>query len=887
MEPHGREPPPSAALHATERVDRRLRQGLGLLLSLALAIIIGVLLLAAAEQNRQQAGHTLEQIAVQLLQLQERLAGVALDYAVWDLSHLAIHRPDGPDLDWLEIEMGTNLHDNLGIDLALIVAPDGKILWEVDKGEILPPRQRSQPLPAALPGEALTATFLRLDGELLVGVAAAVQPESDRHPPASEPHRLLFAYRMAQKPLAQLQATTRLADLRLLASPPAQGARLPLADFEGTPLGWLAWTPAAPGSQMVKNALPALLVTLAGLTILAAGLFRYLSRQTEASLANLHALQQTQERLTDQQRAWHALRDMQLEEVDEEAFIASLLARSAELLDVDDVNLWVMEGGRLVCEASLHRPELVGQSLGGRRLQTYLAQLRHHPALVTDDAQNDPRLAGLAPYLRQQEIVSLLDIGLFLAGELRGVLCCEDHRPRRWRDDEINALMGLTGLLTQFAESLRRREVELSLDRQLNHDEVSGLPTLHGLHETITLLLEQGECQVGILHLKGLTQINDTLGTAMGDAAFHAVGRLLSRRLAAPALAGSAARLPANRLLLLLPGADSSLRQQALEDLLEELDGQEWLGAQQAASLRFTLGLASCPRDGHDIHRLLQRAELALDTAREMPVHHLARYEPAMGEWQARVSRLERELREAIAEGQFRLYLQPQFTRNGRLHGAEALLRWAHPERGLLAPGAFIAEAEHSGLIRPIGDWVLEETLALLAGPLRDSPQVLAMNISVQQLRDDGFTLRLAEALERHGVAPGRLVLEVVESMLVTPDIRERLGALQALGFAIALDDFGTGYSSLRYLQELRVEEIKLDRAFIEPLKHADDAPLARSIIALAQALELRLVAEGVETEAQASFLRRQGVDLLQGYLLARPEPLEAFLARVSDHRQR
>ncbi|WP_302142203.1 bifunctional diguanylate cyclase/phosphodiesterase [Halomonas alkalicola] len=885
MAPQERDPTPPSPVSVIAQDYRRLRRGLALLLSLAVIFIVGILLLAAGEQNRQQARHTEQQIAVQLSQIHQRLAGVVMDYAVWDLSHLAIHRPEGPDLDWLEVEMGTNLHDNLGIDLALIVAPDGEVVWEVREGEILPPRRRSQRLPVIPPDQAAATTFLRLDDELLMMAAAPIQPESPHHPAASAPHQLLFAYRLGQGPLAQLRATSGLADLRLLDAPAAEGGGLALHGPGETPEAWLAWTPATPGTLMVRRSLPWLIMTLLGLGILGTGLFRHLGRQAEASLSTIAELRQTHARLADQQRAWHGLRDMQLEEVSEEAFIEALLARSAELLDVDDVNLWVMEGERLVCAASLRKPELVGQSLGGHRLQTYLAQLRHHPALVTDDAQNDPRLVDLAPYLRQQKITSLLDIGLFLAGELRGVLCCEDHRSRRWRDDEVNALMGLTGLLTQFAESLRRREVELSLDRQLNHDEVSGLPTLRGLDETISPLLEQGECQVGILHLKGLTQINDTLGTAMGDAAFHAVGRLLSRRLAAPALAGSAARLPANRILLLLPGADSSLRQQALEDLLEELDGREWLGAQQAASLRFALGLASCPRDGHDIHRLLQRAELALDTARDMPVHHLARYEPAMGEWQARVSRLERELREALTRREFRLHLQPQFDAAGRLHGAEALLRWEHPERGLLAPGAFIAEAEHSGLIRPIGKWVLDEALGLLAGPLRDSDMVVAVNVSVQQLRDDAFTQQLSEALASRAVPACRLVLEVVESMLVTPEIRRRLESLQALGVPIALDDFGTGYSSLRYLQQLRVHEIKLDRAFIEPLKHADDAPLARSIIAMAQALELQLVAEGVETEAQADFLRRHGVTLMQGYLLARPEPVEAFLARVKGSR--
>ncbi|MFY0992523.1 bifunctional diguanylate cyclase/phosphodiesterase [Halomonas sp. C05BenzN] len=871
------------ALSRTERDYRRLRVGLAALLVLAVAVMLAILLWAAREQNLQHARHTQAQIENQLEQIRRRLVGQVLDYAVWDLSHLAIHAEDGPDQEWLELEMGANLHDNLGIDLALLVTADQQVLYEVHRGEPRPLGAGHDSLLA--PGAAATASGYALWQERPVLFASApVLPESDQHARAAQPHRLLFAFEVGNGLTRMLREATSLPDLHLTDAPGRPG-RLPLRAPDGEPLAWLEWTPSAPGSVMLRQSLPWLLLTLLALGTFSALLFRRLRSQARASLATVDELRRTQARLAAQQRAWHELRDLHLHDADEEEFLMALLERSSQLLDISRVSLWLLEDGsdHLVCHAS-RVPDIIDDGLRGPGLESYLAQLRQATVLVADDARSDPRLAGLRDYLQQHHIVSMLDIGLFVAGELRGVLCCESTRPRRWHTDEINALASFSGLLCQFTESLRRREVEQTLHRQLHYDDVTGLPTLRGLEEHVEALRHQGAFQVGILHVKGLNQINDSLGQAFGDAALHEVGERLRRRLGTPELQGLTARLPANRLCLLLPGEDRESLSACLIDLLEELEAHPWLNERSPASLHFSLGLAGYPQDSRNLDRLLQRAELALERARGEASHRLAFYDDALGEWQRRQSRLERELRDALSRGEFRLHFQPQFDGGGRMHGAEALLRWMHPERGLLAPGDFIAEAEHSGLIQPIGDWVLEQVMDLLAGPLRDTELVLAVNVSVQQLRDAGFTPRVEALLQARGLAPQRLVLEVVESLLVTPGIMPRLAALRALGLSIALDDFGTGYSSLRYLQELEVDEIKLDKVFLDPLKSRPDAPLARSIIALARALDLRLVAEGVETAGQVDFLGRQGVTLMQGYHLARPEPRDAFLRRVEGH---
>lgn len=875
------------ALSRTERDYRRLSLGLAALLALAMVVMLAILLWAAREQNLQHARHTHEQIETQLEQIRRRLVGQVLDYAIWDLSHLAVHADDGPDREWLELEMGANLHDNLGIDLALLVSAEQEVLYEVYRGEPRTPSTDHSPLLAQSRSTVnpMLSGFALWQERVVLFATAQVLPESTHHAQVPSPHRLFFAFEVGNGLVRILREATDLPDLRLTDAPELPG-RLPLRTRTGEPLAWLEWIPSEPGSVMLRQSIPWLLLTLLGLGGFSALLFRRLRHQARSSLATVEELRQTQSRLTAQQHAWHDLRDMHLRDASEEEFIAALLERSSQLLDIPRISLWLLEGddGRLICQASVV-PETVGEKLFGDGLEAYLVELRRTPVLVADDAPADPRLTRLHDYLHRNEIASMLDIGLFVAGELRGVLCCESTRSRRWHTDEINALTSFSGLLCQFAESLRRREVERTLHRQLHYDEITALPTLHGLEEHIESLRRQGPFQVGILHVKGLNQINDSLGKAFGDAALHEVGELLRRRLATPALRGVPARLPANRLCLLLPGDDRTGLHGCLVALLDELHAHPWLNENAPATLHFSLGLAGYPKDSRNLDRLLQRAELALERARGEARHRLAFYDDALGQWQRRQSRLERELRDAITRREFRLYFQPQFDDGGRLHGAEALLRWIHPERGLLGPDDFIAEAEHSGLIQPIGDWALEEVVALLTGPLQDTDLVLAINVSVQQLRDHDFPARVEALLQAHGLPPHRLVLEVVESLLVTPGIMPCLAALRALGLSIALDDFGTGYSSLRYLQELEVDEIKLDKVFLDPLKTRPDAPLARSIIALARALNLRLVAEGVETDTQADFLHRQGVTLMQGYHLAHPEPMDAFLRRVAGSR--
>jgi EAL domain-containing protein (putative c-di-GMP-specific phosphodiesterase class I) len=250
---------------------------------------------------------------------------------------------------------------------------------------------------------------------------------------------------------------------------------------------------------------------------------------------------------------------------------------------------------------------------------------------------------------------------------------------------------------------------------------------------------------------------------------------------------------------------------------------------------------------------------------------------------------LEDDLRQAVQLQQFVLYYQAQVVGGGRLTGAEALVRWQHPKRGRVAPGEFIALAEESGLILPLGQWVLEtacQQLAVWAAQAAMSHLTLAVNVSAKQFNQADFVEQVQTILARTGANPKRLKLELTESLLVTDveGIIVKMAALKAQGVGFSLDDFGTGYSSLQYLKRLPLDQLKIDQDFVRNiLTDPNDAAIAKMVVVLADSLGLAVIAEGVEMQAQKEFLTRHGCHAYQGYLFSRPVPLAEFEALASQ----
>ena len=306
-------------------------------------------------------------------------------------------------------------------------------------------------------------------------------------------------------------------------------------------------------------------------------------------------------------------------------------------------------------------------------------------------------------------------------------------------------------------------------------------------------------------------------------------------------------------------------------------------------SLRLGVTIGSCraPEDGRDAGVLFQRLESALYTAKRNGRNHCQRFRPALDVQDSPQLGLVSELRHALATGgQLELHYQPQYRLDDdSMAGLEALLRWRHPRDGMISPGDFIPLAERHGLMAALGNFVIDQALAQLAHWRgQGMPEVpVWINISAMQLFQGDLEAALATGLARHGLPAGRLGLELTESVLLDEragDVAPRLEALRARGHPVAIDDFGTGYSSLGYLKHLPLDKLKLDRAFVRALPDdRADAAIVVAVLAMARGLGLEVVAEGVETPAQADFLRAAGCELVQGYLYARPLSVEALEA--------
>jgi diguanylate cyclase (GGDEF)-like protein len=434
-----------------------------------------------------------------------------------------------------------------------------------------------------------------------------------------------------------------------------------------------------------------------------------------------------------------------------------------------------------------------------------------------------------------------------------------------------------------------RKAAQARVARLALHDPLTGLPNRALFQDRLAQALararrtgdlgEGEQVAVMLLDLDGFKDVNDALGHETGDRLLQAVAARLAPIVRA---SDTLARLGGDEFALVQAGVRRSSDAAALAGKLLrrlakpcELDGH-------AFHVSASLGIALFPRDGENPETLLRHADLALYRAKAEGRGAFRCFEPGMDAAARARRRLEGELRVALERKEFVLHYQPQLDlHTGRFTGAEALVRWHHPERGLVMPGAFVPLAEATGLIRPLGEWVLREACRQAAAWRAAGlpPLTVAVNLSPTQLRDADLPGMVARVLRRRAGVSLRLELEITETVLMETLGSEAGGVLARLvagGVELAIDDFGTGYSSLSYLKQLPARSLKIDRAFVAGLGvDAADTVLVRSMVEMAHGLGKRVVAEGVETETQLAFLRALGCDAAQGFLLARPQPAE------------
>ncbi|MGA3048019.1 MAG: PAS domain S-box protein [Terracidiphilus sp.] len=387
-----------------------------------------------------------------------------------------------------------------------------------------------------------------------------------------------------------------------------------------------------------------------------------------------------------------------------------------------------------------------------------------------------------------------------------------------------------------------------------------------------------------IVDLDDFKTLNETLGHPNGDLLLQEVARRLVTCIREP---NTVARLAGDEFVVMLEGLSENPEEAAAqaevtgEKILATI-GQPYLLVQRECRCTASIGITVFGAQSERTNDRLQQADIAMDQAKSAGGNTMRFFAPALqAAVNARVAMAE-DLREGIRENQFTLYYQPQVD-GGRWIGAEGLIRWNHPRRGLVFPDGFIPRAEATGLILPIGNWVLKTACAQIASWAKCSETAelaVAVNISARQLRQPEFVDQVLTALESAGADPHRLELELTESMLVDDieDVIAKMTDLKSHGLRFSLDDFGTGYSSLTYLKRLPLDRLKIDRSFVRDiLVDESSGAIAQTIISLSRAMGLPVIAEGVETELQREFLANLGCHAFQGYLFGRPVPLEKF----------
>jgi len=449
----------------------------------------------------------------------------------------------------------------------------------------------------------------------------------------------------------------------------------------------------------------------------------------------------------------------------------------------------------------------------------------------------------------------------------------------------------ISNYVASFMDITQRKEAEEQIQFLAFYDPLTRLPNRRLLHDRLEKAIHAGARHrrhgaLLFIDLDNFKTLNDTMGHDVGDVLLKKVaGRLLDAIRSGDTLA----RLGGDEFVVILEDLSPNLHEAipqieaVAEKLLDQLSRPYELGDRVHHSSA-SVGVVPFLDATESVDNLLKSADLAMYKAKSAGKNAVRFFDPAMQtEVEARAS-LEHDLRHALDTGEFVLYLQPQVDQAGRLIGAEALIRWAHPVRGLIPPNDFIPLAEETGLILPIGRWVLERACQCLADWQQDprtADLTLAINVSARQFLNPDFVGEIYQAIQQSGAPAHRLKLEVTESLLLE-DVQGTTELMRALkedlGVGLSLDDFGTGYSSLSYLKQLPLDQIKIDRSFVQDiLTDANDAAIAETVIALGQAFQLTVVAEGVETEPQKEFLRNLGCGVFQGYHFGRPMPIADF----------
>jgi diguanylate cyclase (GGDEF)-like protein len=580
-----------------------------------------------------------------------------------------------------------------------------------------------------------------------------------------------------------------------------------------------------------------------------------------------------------------------LSSVDSNRIVATVLSRMRDVCRCDRVAVLLMDPGEEASSATLYLesgdPTAEAEARPVRLTKDEAEQLKHGGDGLCVAGGDGPLY--LSP-LAEQSVDAMLVLPLVYQAELLGAIVLAGRPVGRGEDEQLQARR----VAVQVALALANARMVEQIRFLAFYDNLTGLPNRVSFKRRLASeLARSGESGrmfgVCFLDLDHFSRINDTLGHKLGDRLLQMVGLQIRSCCQGVDASASVSRLGGDEFTVIIPDlTDPLLAARMARTILDSfntpfaLDGHE-------VFVSASIGLAIFPTDGADLESLLKNADVAMYQAKHNGRNTFEFFAKSMSTASVKRLTLETQLRKAIDRKEFEIWYQPMVdVHTGRVAGAEALVRWRHPAWGIVLPTEFIAVCEETGLILPLGAWILREVCAQnRAWQEQGLPPIpVGVNLSGQQLRGEGVFELVRDALAEARLDPHHLVLELTESILMENEggAAAALPALADLGVGLAIDDFGTGYSSLSYLKHFPVDTVKIDKSFVSDVTiNPNDAAITSAIIAMGHALDLRVVGEGVETREQAEVLRLQGCDLIQGFWVSRPIPAPAFSAYLRE----
>ena len=817
---------------------------IALLVALSMAVLMAFIWFSARTQDEVALTQSIATVQDAIGRQLAKIGLAAKDYTWWN--EAVLNLDVALNEDWADNNVGFYIHHVHGYELSLVIDRNDQTIYEqldgerqpeLDAFEVLTPQLRAlveqardTPIEEPEPATGL----LPFGGGLAIVGVSAVTPQAPGDILIPDGPRIVLVYgkKLNQEMLDDIAEPLSLSNLRLIEPEEtfASAAFIPLTAPHGDLLGRLLWEPHQPGRAFLQAVTPALGVAIALLLAFTYAVLRHAREATEAI------------------------------EVSEARFRDVVDASSDWVWEVDSAFRFTFLSERCALVTGKPIEAILGKPL---------AELFH---------------PGESPERWRQHLDDLAN-----GRACRNILSlCEDaagiHRTVRLAGkpvvDNASRPIGYRGTATDITTEIEaaHRAQYLAL-----HDPLTDLPNRELLNER----LEQAIAGVGrrgdmaslvLLDLDRFKDINDTLGHPAGDQLLKEVAARLS---ACVREVDTVARIGGDEFAIVQVGirdaADAQLLSRRVFGLFQTPLG---LGDHEVA-VTVSIGVALIPTDASVPAKLLQLADIALYRAKEEGRNAVRFFEPEMDAHIQRRKALERDLRLALTRDEFELYYQPKVSMlSDELSGAEALVRWNHPERGLVQPAEFISVAEETGLIVQLGEWVLRTACRQAVAW---SGLQISVNISAAQLRQPDLAQIVRDAIRESGLAPHRLELEVTESVLIQqPEAAAKLLAeLKQIGVRVAMDDFGTGYSSLVYLQRFPFDKIKIDRSFVWAITtEPTAAAIVRAVTNLASSLGMLTCAEGVETPEQLAAVRGEGCTEVQGYLFGKPMPVAEFVRR-------